>query len=153
MTLEVRQAVRADAVEMCEIQTQAFRDWGKESMPTPEGIAEDYIDHPDRVSCVVAVIDGKIVGFQSVQGTAVLNKFDLETGWGAIGTYVSLDATRQGIGSAMFEANKEAARNAGLEHLDAWIGASDPRALGYYDAMGFVDYITTDDYNRKRFDL
>lgn len=142
----------ADAVEMCEIQTQAYKDWGKDLIPTPEGIGEDYIDHPDRVSCVVALIDGKVVGFQSVQGTAVVNKFNLEPGWAAIGTYVRLDATRQGIGSAMFAASKEAASDAGIKHLDAWINSSDPRVLDYYDAMGFVDYIT-DEPNLNRFDL
>jgi ribosomal protein S18 acetylase RimI-like enzyme len=42
-----------------------------------------------------------------------------------------------GVGSRLFVASLEGARNAGLPAIEAYIGEDNAAALGYYEALGF----------------
>jgi len=61
-------------------------------------------------------------------------------GWGIIGTHVSPQAARRGVGSTLFAATRRAAEARGLKNIDASIGADNALGQSYYDAMGFMTY-------------
>lgn len=61
-------------------------------------------------------------------------------GWGIIGTHVSPLAARQGVGSGLFDVTKAAAVEAGIDNIEAFIGATNAEGQGYYEKMGFKTY-------------
>ncbi|MNX63079.1 Acetyltransferase (GNAT) family protein [compost metagenome] len=102
---------------------------------------ENYIQHTDRIECSVAEDDdGRIMGFQSLRYARADNPYGVAEGWGIIGTHVSPQAARRGVGSALFAATRRAAEARGLKNIDASIGADNMLGQGYYDAMGFTTY-------------
>lgn len=117
-------------------------------------VLSHYITHPHRIACTVAVDDsGRILGFQSLKHATEDNPYGVEPGWGIIGTHVSPQAGRRGIGSRLFAASREAAIGAGLRKIDATIGADNTVGLAYYDAMGFRTYRRTDSAICKCYEL
>lgn len=138
--IATRPATPADAAAMSAILTPIIELWGSTRRTDPAQLRAQYIDAPERIACTVAEADGRVVGFQSLQRAQPGNPYDVPADWGVIGTYVALDAVRGGIGAALFAATREAARAAGLDWIDASIGADNPRGLGYYAKMGFIDY-------------
>jgi ribosomal protein S18 acetylase RimI-like enzyme len=114
---------------------------GRDRATDPGHMRDFYIAHPDTVRCSLALDEGGTdLGFQSLKRAPEGNPYGVTPGWGIIGTYVSPSAGRRGIGSALFAASVEAARQSGLTHIDATIGEANERALGYYEAMGFRTY-------------
>ena len=108
-------------------------------------VLERYLLHPDRIACSVAEeAAGRILGFQSLRRMTAGNPHGVAEGWGFIGTHVSPSAARQGVGSALFRATLAAARHAGVENIDASIGADNALGLAYYHAMGFRTYRSGD---------
>ena len=81
------------------------------------------------------------------------NPYDVEPGWGIIGTYVTQKATRRGVGSALFAATTKAAEGATLPKIDASIASDNQQGLRYYEAMGFVTYRTTPSFICKVYDV
>jgi ribosomal protein S18 acetylase RimI-like enzyme len=87
----------------------------------------------------------------------------LPDGWATIGTFARVGATRGGIGAALFDKTRGAAREAGISVIDATIRADNTGGLAFYARQGFVDYgrlvgvpLKTGapvDRIRKRFDL
>ena len=57
-----------------------------------------------------------------------------------IATFTQLEKTRIGIGSALFERSKTAARALGYAWINATIRADNPGGLAYYQSRGFEDY-------------
>lgn len=162
MTLTTRPARPEDTAPMCALLNAIIARGGTTAhqVPfTPEGIASHYMTAPEAVSCVVAEIDGRIVGFQ-VLGLA---PGYLPEGWGEIGTFVAEGMQGKGVGKALFAATQAAARAAGLRHIDATIRADNFGGLAFYSGLGFRDYRIwrhvplTDgrpvDRHSKRFDL
>ena len=134
----VRRAVEADADEMSAILRRILQSWNSDRRSDAPFVVAHYIAHPDSLRCSVAVDEaGKVLGFQSLKAASPGNPYDLPTGWGIIGTYVSADAAGAGVGKALFAASVSAARAAGLAQIDATIGASNAAGLAYYEAMGF----------------
>lgn len=139
--ITVRGAKAADVLEMSAILAEILAKWQSMRASDPAYVRKFYIEHPDRISCVVAVADdGDVLGFQSLKIAVEGNPYDVAPGWGGIGTYVKPGTGRCGIGSALFTATVQAARLAGLPGIDATIGEANETALGYYDAMGFRTY-------------
>ncbi len=65
-------------------------------------VSQHYIEHSDTVCCSVAEdSDGIVLGFQSLKRVQDGTPFGLPPGWGSIGTYVALNAVRQGIGTCV----------------------------------------------------
>lgn len=142
--MKIRPAAPADAEGMGLVLEAITASTGRNWTSSPEELRQDYIDHPDRVACCVAVSeDGAVLGFQSLKQVGEGNPYGVEPGWGVIGTYVSPHAARRGVGTALFAASHDVAREAGLAWIDATIARGDPVALGYYEAMGFRTYRTS----------
>jgi hypothetical protein len=77
------------------------------------------------------------------------NPYDTPEGWGIIGTHISPKVHRQCVGKLLFSATREAALQARLEKIDAYIGADNPSGLRYYDAMEFQSHRTPEGIVQK----
>ncbi len=140
----VRSAELDDAEGMAAVQNEIFAAGLRKTPTDVATVLASYLTPDDRIQCTVAVDDdGRILGFQSLRlATAAGNPYGVEQGWGIIGTHVSPNAARQGVGSALFRATLSSAKAAGLENIDASIGADNPLGQAYYEAMGFRTYRT-----------
>jgi len=139
--MKVRPAKPADAEGMSIVLQEIIAAWRSDRPCSAEHVRTFYVEHPDRIECSVAESDkGDILGFQSLQRATEGNRWGVPPGWGVIGTYVKLGSGRQGLGTALFAATKEAARKAKLPSIDATIGEHNDLGLAYYEAMGFRTY-------------
>jgi GNAT superfamily N-acetyltransferase len=139
----VRPAFPADALAMAALQNRIIRIGGTTAYQHERSVDKvlDYIVNPSSVCCHVAVVDDKVIGFQSVG-----RHDELPSGWGDIGTFVSPDIQARGTGQALFAASSAAARAAGLAVLNATIRADNVPGLAYYARLGFVDYAHDPDW-------
>ncbi|MGL1920226.1 MAG: GNAT family N-acetyltransferase [Hyphomicrobiales bacterium] len=151
---EIRPATAKDAQGMSIVLSEILTKWKSDRISDPDYVCAFYIEHPDNIQCSVAVGgDGTILGFQSLIIATVSNRYNVAPGWGIIGTYVKLDAGRQGIGSALFASSIQAAKAVGLSKIEAAIGADNKLGLNYYDGMGFKTYRETSDVICKCFTI
>ena len=143
--METRQAVMSDAPEI-NVFLQELTALGKRTMPSDQDyVRTHYVAHPDSIRCTVAQAeDGTLLGMQILKTAYKDNDYGVTPGWGIIGTHVSPKAARRGVGKALFMATHAAAIDAGLEKIDATIGATNVDGLAYYDAIGFRTYRTPD---------
>ncbi len=113
-------------------------------------VTAQYLTNPANIRCTVAIDEaGEAVGFQSLVRAEAGNRYDVPEGWGMIGTHISPRAHRRGVGSLLFRSSREAAEQAGLETIDAYIAADNPSGLRYYEAMGFRTYRSADGIIQK----
>ncbi|AHD08285.1 GNAT family N-acetyltransferase [Phaeobacter gallaeciensis] len=147
--LTIRSARPGDETGMSMVLTEVLTDWNSTRPGDPAHVLAAYVGHPDRIDCAICEGPEGIVGFQSLRLAVLGNAYEVEPGWGIIGTYVRLNMGRQGIGQALFAHNLRAAQAAGLRWIEATIGADNLRAQAYYDAMGFQTYRTEDGAVRK----
>ena len=127
-----------------------------------ERMLHHYLAPPMLVSCVVAEVEGRVRGFQSLVRAGDPDD-PLPDGWAVIASFVAPGMEGRGIGGRMFAATRAAARAAGIVAIDATIRADNAAGLAYYTAMGFEDWDrlhavplsdgTPVDRIRKRFDL
>lgn len=151
--IEIRPARTTDADDMAEVQNAIYRAGLRSTPVDPELVRERYLDTEHRVACTVAEQGSRVVGFQSLKRAWPGNPYDVAEGWGIIGTHIHPHAGRSGIGRRLFAVSVEAARAAGLKHIDANIGADNAPALAYYSAMGFTPYRKGSDVIPHRFDI
>lgn len=121
-----------------------------------------YIEPSSKISCTVAEVEGKLVGFQSLAWPDQEGQ-PFPDGWAIIATFVGASAAGQGAGRALFAATRRAAEAAGVTTIDATIRADNTGGLAFYSKMGFKDYDvlraiplrdgTPIDRIRKRLDL
>lgn len=142
MSLTVRHATHADAAAMAELINAIIAIGGTTAYEEPfDAMSMDaaYISLPQLVSCFVAEIDGRIVGFQGL-----MRSFDdddpFPDDWGIIGTFAEVGLVRRGVGAALFARTVEAARAASIRTLDATIRADNTGGLAFYSRLGFQDY-------------
>ncbi|KJZ23966.1 GNAT family N-acetyltransferase [Tritonibacter mobilis] len=139
--------VSAESCDAAKISTvlEGLRKVGKRRKPGDAIFAQThYIAHPDRLSCLIAMdVRGDVLGFQSLKIAVDGNAYGTPVGWGIIGTHVLPQASGRGIGRALFVETKKAALKMCLPAIEALIGADNAQGLGYYSAMGFVDYRET----------
>ncbi len=76
-----------------------------------------------------------IAGFQTVEPFASYTRFFDHVG--VIGTYVDLNALRQGVASSLFPATFAAMRQKGYEKVFAYVRGDNPTALSTYQKHGF----------------
>lgn len=139
--ITIRDAVVGDVVAMSNILSEIVTQWGRDRLSDPDHVRTFYIEHPDQISCVVAVSEtGEVLGFQSLKRAAVGNPYDVTVGWGVIGTYAKMGKGRKGVGRALFAVTSEKARQYGVEKIDATISQTNAGAIRYYEAMGFRTY-------------
>ncbi|WP_066043786.1 GNAT family N-acetyltransferase [Herbiconiux solani] len=150
---DFRPARPADAEDMAEVQNAIFRAGLRASPVDVELVRERYLDPSYSIACTVAEQEGRVVGFQSLKRAWPGNPYEVPEGWGIIGTHIRPDAGRSGIGRRLFAISLAAATDAGLQHIDASIGADNAPALAYYAAMGFIPYGRRDGVIPHRLDL
>ncbi|WP_242154117.1 GNAT family N-acetyltransferase [Sphingomonas sp. BAUL-RG-20F-R05-02] len=152
--METRAASAQDAEGMGQVIREIIEHTGRQRPNDVDIVMGRYIADPTSIRCTVAVDgSGNIVGFQSLKKAVAGNPYDTPEGWGIIGTHISPTAHRQGVGKLLFSTTREAACQAGLKKIDAYIGADNPSGLKYYDAMGFRTYRTSDGIVQKVCDL
>lgn len=126
---------------------------------TGDDIAE-WIRAAEGVNAWHVALDAaeKVVGFQWIEPGDHLPPDAVE-----IATFVQMGQTGLGIGSALFDATRKAARKLGYSWINANIRADNEGGLIYYQSRGFQDYGMIKGYEMldgqivdkrlKRFDL
>jgi len=138
--IHIRDADPGDAAELTELLNAIIFKGGTTALEepfTPERLAEAYLTGPNVLCCFVAVErrTGRLEGFQT------LGRYpDLPDDVGDIGTFARIDGKQRGVGSALFTATAERARQLGLSAINATIRADNIGGLTFYGKMGFVDY-------------
>lgn len=144
--MNIRPVKPDDAEAMSRVLEELIAAGKRVSPGDPDYVRRTYIDHPDSIQCVIAEDEaGTLLGFQSLLRASEDNKYGTPPGWGIIGTHIAPAAARRGIGSRLFAASREAARSAGIDKIEAYIGITNVGAQAYYEAMGFRTYRVTDD--------
>ncbi|UYV37897.1 GNAT family N-acetyltransferase [Rhodobacteraceae bacterium D3-12] len=138
--MNVREAELGDVEQISDLLQELTR-LGKRTRPDDaDFVRENYVLGPHNIRCSVAEDAGVVLGIQILSRAQAGNQWGIEPGWGIIGTHTRAAAVRRGVGRALFEASLDAAKSAGVEKIDASIGADNHEGLGYYAAMGFETY-------------
>ncbi|WP_293699468.1 GNAT family N-acetyltransferase [uncultured Agrococcus sp.] len=151
--IKIRPARPTDAEDMTEVQNAIYRAGLRATAVDVALVRERYLDEEHTVACSVAELENRVIGFQSLKRAWTGNPYSVPEGWGIIGTHIHPDAGRSGLGRRLFAASLAAAKTAGLQHIDASIGADNAPALAYYSAMGFSPYRDGGDTIPHRFDV
>ena len=129
----IRKASVADAPAMADLLNQIIAIGGTTAHQHPKSSAEieqNYIAGPDCITCLVALLDETLVGWQAI-------------GWwrgeAHIGTFVQPGKQARGVGAQMFTHTLALARQAGLHEIHASIRADNLPGLAYYARIGFID--------------
>lgn len=145
--ITTRPARRGDAVQMTALLNEIIATGGTTAHQTPltaEKMLTHYITPKTTVSCIVAVDDDEIIGFQSLEWPDPTwhstNK--LPADWADIATFARLGMAGRGIGTALFIDTLAAAKRARVATINATIRADNAGGLRYYSRAGFVDYKT-----------
>jgi L-amino acid N-acyltransferase YncA len=134
----VRAAVPADGAQMCAILNEIIEIGGTTAAEEVLSLAvfhAHYFENEGFVSLFVAELDGEILGFQK------LNRLDrVSLDCGDIATFARASNKVKGVGRALFERTKQAAREAGFSQIYARIRADNVPGMGYYAAIGFAPF-------------
>ncbi len=137
--VHIREARASDAEGVAAILNAIIATGAYTALDTPVSAAEErrFIEaFPARGIFLVAVAPGdEVVGFQNVEPFATFtHAFDHV---GVIGTFISLERRRLGIGRQLFAAMFDAAVGKGYRKLVAYVRADNPAAQAAYAAHGF----------------
>jgi L-amino acid N-acyltransferase YncA len=160
--IRVRRAMALDCNSMARLLTAIIEKGGTTALTRPVtggDISEWMGSDPDRSAWHVALDDTEqVVGFQWIEPSS---KLPPEAA--SIATFVEIGQTGLGIGSALFDATRKAAKEMGYVWIDATIRADNDGGLTYYQSRGFRDWKfhegvqldngQTVDKISKRFDL
>ncbi len=142
--MHIRPARAEDARGMSLVLEEIIARWESQRPTNPDHVLRFYVEHPDKIQCLVAAGDnGAILGFQSLKLASDANPYGVSPGWGIIGTYVAGDCAGRGVGRKLFTSMREAANASGITRIDATIDKTNRIGLAYYDVMGFKTYKTT----------
>lgn len=136
--MNIRRGKISDAPGLAEILNDIIAIGGTTAYQTPK--SPSYFDRlltatDPKTFLHVAEADGKLCGMQWVE------PFDApREHHGGIATFARAGITQRGIGSALFQATREASKVAGYETLVAVIRADNGGGLKYYERMGFRDH-------------
>ncbi|MBV2359513.1 GNAT family N-acetyltransferase [Thalassococcus sp. CAU 1522] len=153
----VRPAGRLDCRDIAVLLNEIVAAGGTTAVCAPltaADIAKWMQGAPDRSAWHVAEDDhGDILGFQYVEPHPGLPPDCCD-----IATYVRSGVTGIGIGSALFDASRRAARQLGYAAIIAVIRTDNAGGLAYYQSRGFEDWKTWADAPiapriMKRYDL
>lgn len=143
--MKIRTATAGDAKAMSEMLQGLVTAGKRTARADVEFVLENYVSNPVGIRCFLAEDEqGALLGFQSLIRSTEGNRYGTPVGWGIIGTHVSPDAARTGVGTALFAASRKAAIEAGLTKIEAFIGKDNKIAQSYYERMGFETYRQTD---------
>lgn len=137
--IRVRRAIGLDCASMAQLLNAIIERGGTTAMTRPVS-ARDLADwmacDSDRSAWHVAATEGEqILGFQWIAPNPKLPDDAAD-----IATFVQIGQTGLGIGSALFDATAEAARDLGYKWINATIRADNDGGLIYYQSRGFRDW-------------
>jgi len=136
--LSIRPAQPGDTGELMELLNEIIRAGGTTAIENPLTGAEFerwFLSGPDCVACHVAEMrDFSIAGFQALERNSRFPE-----GWVDVATFTRRPRIA-GVGSALFPATRNYAREAGFTMINATIRADNEAGLAYYAKLGFVDY-------------
>ncbi|HEX3406608.1 MAG TPA: GNAT family N-acetyltransferase [Caulobacteraceae bacterium] len=140
MTLVVRPAEAADAEPLTELINAIIARGGTTALEeplTPGKLNRIYLTGPDVICCFVAVDadTGELAGFQTLGTWPGLGE-----GLGDIGTFTRIGGQQRGVGTQLFAATRQRARELGVEAINATIRADNTGGLAFYSRTGFVDH-------------
>jgi len=137
-----RRATPADAAAMAMLLNAIIEKGGTKAHQTPfdtDRMLDHYINASDLIACTVAEVAGRVAGDRSREW-AKDDDGPMPQGWAVIASFVDADFAGQGVGKILMTATVQAGRQVGVRTIDATIRADNASGLGYYGAMGFVDY-------------
>jgi ribosomal protein S18 acetylase RimI-like enzyme len=103
---------------------------------TPEQEREYIASLSDREGIFVASVDGRVVGFQSLDLWAkYTDSFDHV---GVLGTIIRPQWRRRGVGRCLAEHTLDFARANGYEKIVIYVRAGNTSAQAFYRSLGFV---------------
>ncbi len=137
--LRIGPAGSGDAGALRQILNEIIAIGGTTAFETPLTSAEfdDYfLRGPNCITCLMAQTRaGEALGFQSLG-----RKAGLPDGWADIATFTRREPRVPGVGAALFEATKRAARDLGLTAINATIRADNYAGIPFYEKMGFTTW-------------
>ena len=160
--ITVRPVIALDTADMARLLNEIIAEGGTTALARPvtgPDLADWMAADPAR-SAWHAALDPRerVVGFQWIEPDAALPPEAAN-----IATFVQTGQTGLGIGSALFDATRRAARALGYAWINANIRADNEGGLIYYQSRGFQDYGVIEGYRMadgrlvdkrlKRFDL
>ncbi len=160
--ITVRRAITLDHAPMARLLNKIIKEGGTTALTRPvtgDDIGERVSSQPERSAWHVAMNAAEdVVGFQWIAPNEDLPPQAVD-----IATFVEIGQTGLGIGSALFEATKMAAKALGYSWINANIRADNEGGLIYYQSRGFQDYGMIEGYQMangeivdkrlKRYDL
>lgn len=143
--ISVRKPIRLDTDDMARLLNEIIAQGGTTALTRPVSgtdIAEWMNPTSTRNAWHVAVNEAeKIVGFQWIEPADYLPDEAAE-----IATFVQIGQTGLGIGSALFDATRKAAKALEYGWINANIRADNEGGLIYYQSRGFQDYRKIEGY-------
>ncbi|MEX3316148.1 N-acetyltransferase family protein [Sulfitobacter sp. PS-8MA] len=135
--IHIRRAGTLDTRAMAELLNAIIAKGGTTAMTAPVTPRElqGWMAAPDSAWHLAEDSSGSLKGFQYIEPHP-----DLPEGGVDVATFVRLGETGLGIGSALFEQTKQAARALGYRHIHAIIRADNAGGLAYYQSRGFEDF-------------
>ena len=143
--VKVRKPIHLDAKPMARLLNEIITAGGTTALTRPvtgEDMLEWMAEDAEQSAWHVALDDAEgIVGFQWVCPKSSLPSVACD-----IATFVEVGRTGLGIGSALFKATTQAAKDLGYRWINANIRTDNEGGLIYYQSRGFVDYKTIEGY-------
>ena len=137
--LTVRPGSKADLRQVADLLNEIIAIGGTSALTEPlsrEALGDWLFANADRSAWHVALEEtGELLGFQWIGIWPELPPEACD-----IGTFVKTGRTGLGIGSALFEATKQAALDLGYDWINANIRADNSGGLTYYPSRGFRDW-------------
>jgi L-amino acid N-acyltransferase YncA len=141
--LTIRPPVAFDTGPMARLLSDIIRAGGTTAMITPvsaQDMATMIAKDADRSGWFVAEIEGEIAGFQHISPYPGLPPEACD-----IATFVGQGRQQLGVGSALFTATAQAARDLGYDWICACIRTDNAGGRAYYQSRGFRDYQLLED--------
>jgi len=142
--IKVRSAMPLDANSMAALLNEIIEVGGTTALVRPVtgvDLSEWMNSDPDRSAWHVALDDQeKVIGFQWISPHPNLPPEACD-----IASFVQIGRAGLGIGSALFSANAQAAKDLGYVWINATIRADNEGGLTYYQSRGFRDWAFDED--------
>lgn len=139
MIYDVRPLVPGDAAALAGLLNHTITLGGSTAYETPfspEGFLAEFLTRPAVHSARVAWAEERAWGFQTL--------FHLDDPDAlSIATFADLRTPRPGVGRALFQATRAAARAHGASYIQAVIRSDNVSGLRFYRGRGFADHGVT----------
>jgi len=147
--LEIRRAVISDLDAITEIYNEAILTTTATFDTEPKTVAQRapwFQAHDERHPILVAVLDGKVVGWSSISQWSDRPAY---ADTGETSFYVKSEFRRQGIGRRLKQATIEEARRLGFHSLIARVAEDSKESIHLNESFGFTHVGTLKEVSRK----